>query len=85
MTRQGTNPELNDSRTSLENIRFDRRLANRRGWVDSASLGDYIKNLPDVGHKGELVAKEVEPGLPEIADLQPDAEIIAEDSPDDFR
>jgi hypothetical protein len=63
------------NRRSLENIRMDRRLAGRRGWISKASLTGEAEALPDASEK--IAAKEAEPdpgeidaGTPEAA-LQP--------------
>ena len=45
------NPVSND-------IRFDRRLAHRRGWVEPGARDEYLKNLPDVSDKIEPPAEQ---------------------------
>ncbi len=88
MTLEEKKPVLKESSgsvTGMENMRFDRRLANRRGWVDRASLEDFIEKLPDVSHKGELISEEVEPETPDNADLQASPDLVPQDPSDDFR
>jgi hypothetical protein len=36
-------------------LKFDRRLARRRGWVDSKELEKELADLPDVSHKAQPV------------------------------
>lgn len=38
-------------RESVERLRFDRRLQNRREWIDPADLDAHIESLPDVSDK----------------------------------
>ena len=49
-------------RESVERLRFDRRLASRRDWVDSSDRDAYLESLPDVAEKmttaAELEAEE---------------------------
>jgi hypothetical protein len=33
------------------NLKFDRRLLRRRGWIDPEELGKALADLPDVSHK----------------------------------
>lgn len=49
-----------------ENLRFDRRLRHRRGWVSEKDLARHLRSLPDVEEQGEWV------------DLAGDAEAAAE-------
>ncbi len=37
----------------LRKLRLDRRLLNRRGWVDLKALDSELQNLPDVSDKAE--------------------------------
>jgi hypothetical protein len=36
-------------------LRLDRRLAGRRGWINSEDLTRELERLPDVADKGEVV------------------------------
>jgi len=36
-----------------ENLRFDRRLTHRRGWVSDKELARHLRSLPDVEEQGE--------------------------------
>jgi hypothetical protein len=36
---------------SNRNLKFDRRLLRRRGWVDPKELEKELADLPDVSHK----------------------------------
>lgn len=38
-----------------ENLRFDRRLRHRRGWVSEKDLARHLRSLPDVEEQGEWV------------------------------
>lgn len=39
-----------DQRVTNE-LRFDRRLASRRGWVEPSARDAYLQDLPDVSDK----------------------------------
>jgi hypothetical protein len=41
---------------SMENLKLDKRLAARRGWLDPTEAEAVQKSLPDVAEKAELVA-----------------------------
>jgi hypothetical protein len=47
-------------RESVNRLRFDRRLEQRRGWVEDADKAAYIENLPDVTDKMTRGADEPE-------------------------
>lgn len=38
-------------RESLDRLRFDRRLQNRRGWLAPGELERHVDSLPDVSDK----------------------------------
>ena len=38
-------------RESLDRLRFDRRLQNRRGWLAPGELERHVQTLPDVSDK----------------------------------
>lgn len=38
-----------------ENLRFDRRLTHRRGWISEKELTRHLRTLPDVEDRGEWV------------------------------
>lgn len=38
-------------RESLDRLRFDRRLQNRRGWLAPGELERHVQTLPDVTDK----------------------------------
>ena len=38
-------------RESLERLRFDRRLQNRRGWLAPGELERHVEALPDIKDK----------------------------------
>jgi len=58
-----------------ENLRFDRRLTHRRGWISEKELTRHLRTLPDVEDRGEWVdpagdseaAAETAPGVAEEA------------------
>jgi len=39
------------NRRSLENMRMDRRLTGRGGWISQADLAREAENLPDASEK----------------------------------
>ncbi len=41
-----------------DEVRFDRRLTNRRGWIDEAAREEYLRDLPDVADKIEPPSEE---------------------------
>lgn len=43
---------------SLRNLRLDKRLLRRRGWLTPQELESELEQLPDVAAKAELVAPE---------------------------
>ena len=49
-------------RESVDRLRFDRRLANRRDWVEASDRDAFVESLPDVSGKmttaAELEAEE---------------------------
>ena len=59
------------NRRSLENLRMDRRLAGRSGWVSKADLAGEAAALPDAS--GKTAAKEAEPEQGEIDAVPPEA------------
>ncbi len=36
---------------SLENLKFDKRLERRKGWVSDEERAAALENLPDASHK----------------------------------
>lgn len=43
---------------SLNDLKFDLRLQNRRGWLTQAEQDAHLESLPDVADKGEVVGDE---------------------------
>jgi len=43
------------------NLKFDRRLQRRRGWVDPEELEKELADLPDISHKAQLRGEDEEP------------------------
>ena len=41
---------------SMENLKLDKRLAARRGWVDPNEAETAREALPDVSEKGERIS-----------------------------
>ncbi|NNL65478.1 MAG: hypothetical protein HKP30_04490 [Myxococcales bacterium] len=39
----------------IRDLRLDRRLQNRRGWISAQGREEALEALPDVADKGELV------------------------------
>ena len=44
----------------IRDLRLDRRLNRRRGWISAQELDEALGALPDVAAKGELVTAEEE-------------------------
>ena len=65
------------NREALKDLRTDRRLINRRGWISKAELEKDLEALPDVSHKiappeeEEAVFVKVAPGGSILVDCQP--------------
>jgi hypothetical protein len=57
-SENGSGTASSDQRVSKE-LRFDRRLANRRGWVEPAARDEYLQSLPDVSDKIAPAAEEI--------------------------
>jgi len=49
-------------RESLDRLRFDRRLQNRRGWLAPGELERHAQALPDVTDKLTTLAAQEEGG-----------------------
>lgn len=47
---------------SLRGIRLDRRLLQRRGWIDPEELDRELAGLPDVSEKARRGDEEPAPG-----------------------
>ena len=60
------------NRRSLEELRMDRRLAGRSGWMSKADFAEQAEALPDASEK--IAAKESEPDPGEIEAVQPEAD-----------
>jgi hypothetical protein len=58
-------------RRSLEELRMDRRLAGRKGWISKKDLAGEAENLPDASEK--IAAKEAEPDPGETDAVPPEA------------
>jgi hypothetical protein len=50
------------NRESLEKLRFDRRLLNRRGWMGNAERKRTLEALPDVSSKATTLGAESDEG-----------------------
>lgn len=44
----------------MRDLRLDRRLQRRRGWISAQDMEEATESLPDVAAKGELVTDEEE-------------------------
>jgi len=42
----------------MRDLRLDRRLQRRRGWISAQDMDEVLQGLPDVAAKGELVTEE---------------------------
>ena len=50
------------NRESLEKLRLDRRLLNRRGWMSAAERTRTLEGLPDVAQKATTLGAETREG-----------------------
>jgi hypothetical protein len=48
-------------RESLDRLRFDRRLQNRRGWLAPGEMEHHVEALPDVADKLTKLSGEENP------------------------
>ena len=48
------------NRQSLEKLRLDRRLIQRRGWMSEAERRRSLEQLPDVGNKATTLGAEAD-------------------------
>ena len=46
------------NRKSLDKLRLDRRLLNRRGWMSAAERARSLERLPDVSQKATTLGAE---------------------------
>ena len=46
------------NRESLDKLRLDRRLLNRRGWMSAAERARALEALPDVSQKATTLGAE---------------------------
>jgi hypothetical protein len=60
------------NRQSLENMRMDRRLAGRGGWISRADLERESEGLPDAS--GKIAEEEAEPNPDESEAATPEAD-----------
>jgi hypothetical protein len=60
------------NRRSLENLRTDRRLAGRGGWMSRADLNRETEGLPDASEK--IAEEEAEPSPDENDAMPPQAD-----------
>ncbi|MCH2172157.1 hypothetical protein MK489_15335 [Myxococcota bacterium] len=53
---------------TTEHLKLDRRLLNRRGWIDKAELERALDELPDSAHnihrEGDVASSSEEPSAP---------------------
>jgi hypothetical protein len=59
------------NRRSLEQLRIDRRLAGRKGWISKADLTGETADMPDASGK---IAEKAEPDPGEIDAVPPEAD-----------
>jgi hypothetical protein len=50
------------NKRSLEQLRTDRRLAGRRGWISKKALAEKAGALPDASEKIAVIEAEPDPG-----------------------
>jgi hypothetical protein len=51
----------------ISNLKFDRRLLRRRGWIDAEELEKELADLPDVSDKAQPAAEKEIPKEPETS------------------
>jgi hypothetical protein len=64
-------------RESVDRLRFDRRFANRRDWVEASDRDAFVESLPDVSGKMTTAAEleaEKEAAAPVESSPEPAAE-----------
>ncbi len=67
----------------VRNLRLDRRLAHRRGWISAQDMDEALEGLPDVAEKAELVTDESD--SPDPAPAEPAADpVVPPPSADPF-
>ena len=57
---------------SMENLKLDKRLAARRGWLEPLEREQLRDSLPDVSDKAEVVAVAGEEGASPPGEGEPD-------------
>ena len=57
----------------MRDLRLDRRLQRRRGWISAQELEEALESLPDVAAKGEIVTEDEEQGAAEAPAPEPPA------------
>lgn len=62
----------------MQKLRLDRRLANRRGWIQSSQLQSELDALPDVADKA------LQPGEEPVAPPAPTADAERPAAPSAF-
>ena len=60
------------NKRSLDNLRMDRRLAGRSGWMSKEGLAGEAEALPDASEK--IAVREAEPEPGEIDAVTPEAD-----------
>lgn len=45
------------NRTAMQQLRLDRRLIRRPGWISSAELESEVEALPDAAHKATTLGE----------------------------
>jgi len=43
---------------NIRDLRLDRRMQHRRGWISAQDMDEALAALPDVADKGEIVTAE---------------------------
>ncbi len=57
----------------IRDLRLDRRLQHRRGWISAQDQEEALASLPDVADKAELVTDEESEKRPPSSDPLADA------------
>jgi hypothetical protein len=72
-------------RESVDRLKFDRRLALRRGWVEESDYASYIESLADVSDKmttaAELEAEDAAAPAPAVESPVAEQPAFAEQTP----
>jgi hypothetical protein len=64
-------------RESVDRLRFDRRLEQRRGWVEEGAKDAHLESLPDVTEKMTRGLDEPEEAPVDVQPTSPEAPVMS--------